>query len=88
MDTSLNGISLFTRDICRDGSIRSLEFERWCKEYELDTDTVEIMTAKGIKSFRSCCLLSYEILKKDFKTRPIYYLRWLALPKPNSGRMC
>ena len=45
---------------------KAFEFEKWCKE--LDTDTVELMTAKGFKSYRSCCLLSDEILKKDFKT--------------------
>ena len=31
----------------------AFEFEKWCQEYELDIDTVELMTAKGFKSYRS-----------------------------------
>ena len=41
------------------------EFNAWCTENELETETVDLLKAKGFKSYRSLVRLTNETIKKE-----------------------
>ena len=43
------------------------EFAAWGGEYELEQETMDLLTKKGFKSYKSLARLSDEILKKEFQ---------------------
>ena len=46
----------------------SFEFEAWCQEFEIESETAQLLKEKGFKSYRSLSKLTPDIMKKEFKT--------------------
>ena len=45
----------------------TFEFEKWCEEYELEEDTVQLLKNKGFKSYKSISVMDEDMLAKHFK---------------------
>ena len=46
----------------------NFEFKAWCEEWELEENTVDMLEAKGFKSYRSLSRMKVDIFKREFKS--------------------
>ena len=40
----------------------TFELEKWCEEYELEEDTVQLLKNKGFKSYKSISVMDEDML--------------------------